>query len=793
MHATAVRRFSLPPHQRPWLLGALLLLAAIAVAELVSPRSVALTALAVFAPLVACIRLPPFSVAAVGALAVLVTMTSPLWADAPATPQHGVRVGVVVAGSVLAVLIAAARTGLERERRIDDLFSRLVASTTLPPETLVQGIATALVPEFASAARVVVRAPTHTAPLRGEAGDTAMLGAAPSAPWPDEVVLGRTADGCRTLTGALRIGGRELGGLVLARDRQGFASSEVALVRRMIARVALALENALLLAESRESAALAEDAHRRLGQIVEQMPAAVTIRDHDGHTAVINRRALEIRDRATAGAVDPDAWFAAHPGRRADGAPIAAEDWPHIRALRSGETVRAEEYQFDRYDGSSAVARVYAAPIRERDGSISAVVSVFDDVTDQHHDRRALGWLAEVGRILDRPHTAAAGVAEILNLLATALGAAGLVYLTRPDGSIGVSVTAIPTEDLREAAETLADRDRRDIDPAHPAAASTRDRRTVILGTRADDEPGHAAWLQASGFRAAVFVPIAHAQHSHGCLALMTRERHAPTPRDIETVELVARRVALALENSRLYAEQHRVATALQRDLLPRALPEWPGLDLATLYQPARGAADVGGDFFDLFDARGEHVAVVGDVSGKGVEAAATTALVRHVARVAARSGGERLSTINQALVEDAPGEQFCTLAWAALRRRDDGAFEGEVACAGHPPPVVLRAAGGVDVLPATGTLLGLFDDIRAQIIPVRLDPGDALVMYTDGVTEARLADRSLFGLEGLIAALDVDGLAGAPAGAILEAVEDALTRADARDDVAIVVAGVLP
>lgn len=791
MHTTAVRRFSLPPRQRSWLLGGLLLLAAVAVAELAAPRTVVLTPLAVLAPLVACIRLPPPIVAGIGALAVLFTVSSPLWDDVPASPQHAVRVGVVIAGSVLAVLIATARTRAERERRVDHLFAQLMASTTLPADTLVRGIATALVPEFASAARVVVRAPTSDAPLTAEVGDTAMLGPQTSGAWPEEVVLGRTAGGGRTLTGAFRVGGRELGGIVLARNRHGFAAAEVAIVRRMVNRVALALENALLLAETRESAAMAEAAHRRLGEIVEQMPAGVTIRDRDGHTTLTNRRALEINERATEGAVDPEAWFAAHPGRHPDGSPVDPEDWPHVRALRTGEIVRAEEYQFDRYDGSSAVARVYAAPIRDRDGSISAVVSVFDDVTEQHHDRRALGWLAEVGRILDRPHSAAAGVAEILDLLATALVAAGLVYLTRPDGSIGVSVTSIPTEDLREAAEALAERDRRGVGHAHPAGACTRERRTVVLGTGHGDAPAHAAWLVESGFRAAVFVPIAHAQRSHGCMALVTRGGHAPTPRDIETVELVARRVALALENSRLYAEQHRVAAALQRDLLPRALPEWPGLDLATLYRPARGAADVGGDFFDLFDARGDHVAVVGDVSGKGVEAAATTALVRHVARVAARSGDEHLSTVNQALLQDAPGEQFCTLAWATLRPCGDGAFEGDVACAGHPPPVVLRAAGGVDVLPATGTLLGLFDDIRAQDAPVRLQPGDALVMYTDGVTEARLADRSLLGLDGLVAALD--GLAGAHAGAILGAIEDALNRADARDDIAIVVAGVLP
>ena len=186
---------------------------------------------------------------------------------------------------------------------------------------------------------------------------------------------------------------------------------------------------------------------------------------------------------------------------------------------------------------------------------------------------------------------------------------------------------------------------------------------------------------------------------------------------------------------------------------------------------------------------------VIGDVSGKGVEAAATTALVRHVVRVAARSAdaGNRILTVNQAILEDSPGEQFCTLAWAALEPAgQDGVVAGRVACAGHPPPFVVRAGGDVELLAATGTLLGFFPDIASQSAPVELAPGDALVLFTDGVTEARLPDGSLFGLDGLGAALRQ--AAGGTAAEILESIEGTLERgrAEARDDIAIVVASVL-
>ena len=240
-------------------------------------------------------------------------------------------------------------------------------------------------------------------------------------------------------------------------------------------------------------------------------------------------------------------------------------------------------------------------------------------------------------------------------------------------------------------------------------------RATVELARPAATADG-GGWLAEHGLGTALFVPIIHAQRNHGCLALATTAQRPQDPRDVKVLELIARRIALALENSQLYAEQHRVATALQRDLLPGALPDWPGLELATLHRPARSAADVGGDFFDLFDAGDRRMLIVGDVSGKGVEAAATTALVRHAVRVAARSDqpvSERMATVNEAVLQDAPGDQFCTLAWAAFTP-EDGAVLGEVACAGHPPPFIVRATGAVEPVAASGTLLGFFHDLRS-------------------------------------------------------------------------------
>jgi len=770
---TAQRPRALPDWA--WWLGSVAILVTITIADLLV-SGVVLAGLVVLAPLFASIRLRPRSVAVIGAAALLIAVLSSVW-NATTGGQELVRIALVLAGSIIAMLIAVVRWRLERERRLERMLGELIGSTMRSPEQLVHDIAGSLVPGFADGTRVEMPAAEGTPHLLAEAGCPVPAGL--GAEQDRAMIRHEPGDGW-TLSGPLRIGDREIGSIDIHRAGRRFHPADAALFDRLAERVALALENSTLLAASRELAGRVDAERLRLRTVIDQMPAAVTLRDRDGNPVITNPRAEEIQRRA-AGDIDAETWFAAHPGRHLDGTAVDPEDLPHQRSLRSGEVVRGEEYEFERRDGSWAVTRVNSGPIRDEDGHIDGVVSVFDDVSDQVRDRRALRWLAEVGRLLDRPTSAEARVEEIVRLLVGELADAGLVYLVGADGSITSSMAVSRDGDAPE-------REAGPIPGGHPASVAVRTQRTLILDLPDD-------WLPSAGFATALVVPIVHAQHVHGSIVLATRNPRTYDPRDVQIIELVARRVALALENSRLYAEQHRVATALQRDLLPHSLPDWPAFDLATLYRPARGAADVGGDFFDLFEARDERMIVIGDVSGKGVEAAATTALVRHVVRVAGRSAehGQRIETVNQAILEDAPGEQFCTLAWAALEPADgDGVVTGRIACAGHPPPFVLRAGGGVEMLPATGTLLGFFPEIESQSAPVHLARGDALVLYTDGVTEARLPDGSLFGLDGLAAALPQ--AAGAPAAEILEAIEATLerVRAEARDDIAIVVASVL-
>jgi len=252
----------------------------------------------------------------------------------------------------------------------------------------------------------------------------------------------------------------------------------------------------------------------------------------------------------------------------------------------------------------------------------------------------------------------------------------------------------------------------------------------------------------------------------------------------------------LALRN-RVLRERDRVANVLQASLLPPELPEIPGLDLGAVYEG--GQTSVGGDFYDVFPlADDDWFVVLGDVCGKGPLAAARTALARHSLRTGAvlrRDPAAALRVLNRALLMDESEEQRSRFVSAiAMRLRlpdDDGAISLDVATGGHHGPLVRRADGTVERLEVRGTLLGVFEEVRVGSVATTLDPGDQLVLYTDGVIEARRSDGTIFGddrLVELIAAAD-----GTTSQAIAERIRDeviAFTDTGSLDDIAVVVVG---
>jgi phosphoserine phosphatase RsbU/P len=213
-------------------------------------------------------------------------------------------------------------------------------------------------------------------------------------------------------------------------------------------------------------------------------------------------------------------------------------------------------------------------------------------------------------------------------------------------------------------------------------------------------------------------------------------------------------------------ARSAALARSLQASLLPPRLPDVPGLEVAARYLPAAGGGEVVGDFFDLFQ-RGPEAwgFMIGDVAGKGLEAAKLATLARHTIRTAAMqqlSPREILLTLNQAMHEqDADSDRFVTAIYGTLEVTPDG-VEIELSVAGHPTPLIRRADRTLETTESHGTLLGALEHPILSLETIRLAAGDLLVLYTDGVTEAR-ARGSLFG-EARLRELVAGGADGADA-----------------------------
>jgi serine phosphatase RsbU (regulator of sigma subunit)/integral membrane sensor domain MASE1/anti-sigma regulatory factor (Ser/Thr protein kinase) len=238
------------------------------------------------------------------------------------------------------------------------------------------------------------------------------------------------------------------------------------------------------------------------------------------------------------------------------------------------------------------------------------------------------------------------------------------------------------------------------------------------------------------------------------------------------------------------------IADTLQESLLPARLPEVPGVQAAVDFRPASERHVVGGDFYDLFQADdGSWAVVVGDVVGKGAPAAAVTGLARYTLRAAAvqESRPSRvLALLNDAIRRQRPSE-FCAVAFARLELNGAAGARAILSNAGHPLPLVLRNGGSVEPIGSHGTLLGVAADPTLSETTVELQPGDALVLYTDGLTDAYAPDR-IFTQADLVAALE--RCQGQPAVDITRAVTTELLESDGRiprDDIALLVLRIPP
>ncbi len=323
-----------------------------------------------------------------------------------------------------------------------------------------------------------------------------------------------------------------------------------------------------------------------------------------------------------------------------------------------------------------------------------------------------------------------------------------------------------------------------------------RDVKDDMLASRTTS-PEQLDFLRRVGFGGMLVLPLRSRGRNLGALAFVNRTGR---PMDADTVALaeeLTARAAVAIDNAQMFSQRSHVARQLVQSLLPPRLPTVPGLDLAVRYQPAAPGLEVGGDFFDVIAMEPDAcVIVVGDVQGKGVEAAALTGLARNTIKATARfetSPAVMLGHLNATLIEqiveraehpDHPWDtaRLCTAAIVRLERRRRG-WRVRAASAGHPLPLLRRPDGTVEPVCTPALLLGVDPDPSYTDTTVDLEPGSAMVFFTDGISEGEVDGRR-FGSEGVAAALSgADGTAAETTDAVAGA---ALTEGATHDDIVV-------
>jgi PAS domain S-box-containing protein len=411
--------------------------------------------------------------------------------------------------------------------------------------------------------------------------------------------------------------------------------------------------------------------------------------------------------------------------------------------------------------------------------------------------QQRLAFLAHAGLMIDVSLDLEETLRRLVGLTVPELAELAVIDLLADDGSIRGAVAAAGSDRERALALEQIRRDHPlDLEGSHPVAEVLRTGNGVLLaeiGERQLSEIAqseeHLELMKQFRYRSAIVVPLPARGRLLGALSLLRMENDTPYDQgDLLLAETLGRRAALALENARLYASTRHIARTLQQSLLPRAMPEIPCVHMAARYRAAAEGQDVGGDFYDALQIGEQRWGIaIGDVCGKGPEAAALTALARYTIRaVADRGPGQVLSLLNEAVLRDqGVDERFLTALFAELTHHD-GNVVLEIAAGGHPAPFLVPRDGPVALVAVQGPLIGVVEYVDYVSARVELREGDKLVLYTDGLADARAPEVVLS--EDDLAALIEEGrdLEGQELAQFLES--RATANEHARDDIAILV-----
>ena len=531
--------------------------------------------------------------------------------------------------------------------------------------------------------------------------------------------------------------GERFGGLELALGPSGrrYSAGDRAFAELVAGRVAVVLDNAGLTRQARE-------AEQRLVAALDALGEAVTMNGPDGRTVYANQAAVEllkfssVEELTSTEVGEISARFLLLDEH---GAPMDLEQFPAFKALRGEDRPPPVLVRnIVRATGEERWLLNKVTVLRARDGSVDRVVNVIEDVSEVKRAERAQALLGDTTRALAE----SLDYEETLQRVAerTLDGLADWCAIDLPDGDGTRRVGLAPP------------------------------------GAERPDPPG-----------AELAVPLVAGGEPLGTLSLVRTDAvRRFTDADRRLAEQLGHRAGSAVLNARLSLERAEIARELQQGLLPPRLPDIPGLDVATLYRPAGELNEVGGDFYDAFPTPAGWMVVVGDVAGQGARAAALTGLARFTLRSIGQLTGDPMAAAEQLnrTLRDQPELSLCTAVCVLLRDGPDG-LEATTVSMGHPLPALLRDGVAVG-LGAPGTLGGAFDDATWTATRVALAPGDALVLYTDGVFDTVGRDGRL-GEEELLARLGQSPRGAAAVVAHVDALLQAFQSGPQADDTALV------
>jgi GAF domain-containing protein len=770
--------------------------AAVIGADIATQGDVVMVGVSVGAPLLAGLILPRRIVVGFGGLAIAGAAVSFLWDHNAGRWTYWVPLVVVAIGSVFAVLTADARSRLRREAKRLAVLAELgrIAHADRPVEETAQAIAAALVPRaFDLCVIDLLGEDGRPRPLAGAIdSDQQALAALMARPReaseavgparrtlePGETVrLARVDEELRRqfahdeqdleLLNRLDVSsavivplvgrGRTFGLLRLARRGASAPIDDgwADFAGTAAGRVALAIGNAML---STELAAT----ERQLQTILATVAGAIIVRAVDGQLVYANQAAADLLRLP-----GPEAIAAAAPGGlmelfdvySEEGDPLTLADLPGAKVL-AGELAPEPIIVRNvvKATGEERWLMDKASPVLDERGEVAMAVNLIEDVTETKRAELGERLLAQAARqAAEAPdlRTMLQGIAE-----AAVPGLADWAGVDLLEEGGTIQTVAVAHRDPAKVAlgwhlRTAWPVDAREADglaavirTGEPQLTGEITDEMLQAGARGEE---HLAILRQVGLHSTMIVPLSAPGEVLGALSFVSSTSRRFSARDLELALDLGRQAGVIVRDLRLNAERAQIAHTLQRGLLPPALPALPGWRVSCAYRAAGKLNEVGGDFYDLVLSPGGWTAIVGDVVGKGAEAAAVTALVRHTlaATLLATSDPKHaLRIANQRLREHPSALMLCTVAIVA-----GGAGAGlSIYSAGHPLPLVRRGEA-VQETGSPGPMLGLLDDVEIDATALAAQPGDLLLLYSDGVTDAR-RDTERFGRERLHDAL---------------------------------------